>query len=160
MNHTIVGIDTGKTSAVACLSLDGVIISLSAKPFAEFRWYIDTIAQAGSPVVIASDKKKNNDTVAKIAAIFDAALYTPKEDISVLKKKEFARMLHVANIHQRDALSAAIFAYNSYSSKLNQAERMAKGSDAGEIDRIKALVIKKHSVREAMDKKAAGRFVR
>jgi uncharacterized protein len=160
MNHTIVGIDTGKTSAVACLSLEGRIISLSARPYADFRWYIDTITKSGSPVVIASDKKKNNDTIAKIAAIFDAALYTPKEDISVMKKKEFARMLQVANIHERDALSAAIFAYNSYSAKLNQAGRIARGSTHDEIDRIKALVIKKHSVREAMEKRIAGRFVR
>lgn len=160
MNHIIVGIDTGKTSAIACLDLDGRIVRLAVKPFAEFKWYIDSIREAGSPAIIASDKKKNNDTVTKLAAIFDAALYTPKEDISVMRKKELARTLHVANIHERDALSAAIFAYNSYSSKLKQAERMARGSSKDEVDRIKAMVVKKHSVREAMEGKTAGRFVR
>jgi predicted RNase H-like nuclease (RuvC/YqgF family) len=160
MKHIIVGIDTGKTSAIACLGLDGGIVSLRVKPYADFRWYIDSIRAAGSPAVIASDKKRNNDTIAKLAAIFDAALYTPREDISVMKKKEFAKAWKVANLHERDALSAAIFAYNSYAGKLNQAERIAKGKSAEEIDRIKAMVIKKHSVNEAMEKRKAGRFER
>lgn len=160
MNHIIVGIDTGKTSAIACLDLEGRILSLAVQPFADMRWYVDNIRKSGSPAVIASDKKRNNDTIAKLAAIFDAALYTPREDISVMRKKEFAKTWKVANIHERDALSAAIFAYNSYAGKLKQAERIAKGSSQEEIDRIKALVIKKHSVSEAMENRFAGRFVR
>ena len=160
MRHIIVGIDTGKTSAVACVDLQGGVVSMHVRPFADMKWYVDCMRSAGSPVVIASDKKKNNDTIAKLAAIFDAALYTPREDISVARKKEFARALNVANIHERDALSAAIFAYNSYSSKLKQAERLAKGESADEINRIKAMVIKKHSIREAMEQRKAGRFVR
>lgn len=160
MAYIIVGIDTGKTAALACLDLDGTPIYMNVKPFADMRWFIDNMRKAGSPVVVASDKKKNNDTIAKIAAIFDAALYTPKEDISVSKKKEFAKAWKIKSMHERDALSAALIAYNHYSSKLKQAERISGESSKAEIDRIKAMVIKKHSVREAMEKRKAGRFVR
>lgn len=160
MNHIIVGIDTGKTAAIACLDLNGRVVSLSAKASADLKWFVDGIRNAGLPVVIASDKKRSNVTVAKLAAIFDAALYTPREDISVLKKKEIAKEWSIANMHERDALSAAISAYNKYSGKLNQVERMARENGEEEIDRIKALVIKKYSVKEAMDDKESGRFVR
>lgn len=160
MIHIIVGIDTGKTAAIACLNLDGSPVYMAVKPFADMKWFIDNIRAAGSPAVIASDKKRNNNTVAKMASIFDAALYTPREDISVTRKKELAKLWKISNIHERDAFSAAIFAYNHYSSKLKQAERIAKGKTKSEIDLIKAMVIKKHSVKEAIDKKRAGRFVR
>ncbi len=160
MNHLIVGIDTGKTGAIACLDLEGKPQKLVASTSPDLAWFVEKIRELGSPVVIASDKKKNNDTAAKLASIFDAALYTPREDISVERKKELARKWKIGNIHQRDALSAAVFAYNHYAPKLNQAGRITKGSVTSEVDRIKALVIKKHSISEAIERRESGRFVR
>lgn len=160
MSNLIVGIDTGKTAAIACIDLEGRPQCLLAATSPDLAWFVEKIRESGSPVVIASDKRRNNDTVAKLATIFDAAIYTPKEDISVERKKELARRWKVGNAHQRDALSAAVFAYNHYAPKLNQTERITRGSEVSEIDRVKALVIKKHSISEAIGRKEAGRFVR
>lgn len=160
MPYLIVGIDTGKTSAIACIGLDGKPVKVKARIFAEQRWYVDEISMAGIPIVIASDKKNSSETVIKLATAFDAELYTPNEDISVAKKKEIARKYGIGNVHERDALTAALSAYNRHASKLNQAARLAGDASQEEKDRIKALVIKKHSVNEAMTGKSAGRFVR
>lgn len=160
MAHTIVGIDTGKTAAIVCLDLDGRIIYARTRRFADMRWFIDTLKSTGTPSVIASDKRRASASLVKLASIFDAALYTPKEDISVVRKKGLSSGLYITNIHERDAFSAAIAAYNAYANKLKQAERLARERKIKDVDRIKAMVIKKHSIYEAMENKRASRFVR
>lgn len=158
MRHVIVGIDPGKTSAIACIDLDGRVVLLASKRFAGLTWFVASARGAGSPVVIASDKKRPVDTVSKIAAIFDAVLFVPESDISVSKKKAVQREDEsVENLHQRDALTAARVAYNHYSNKLKQAERLAREKGSTEIDEVKAMVIRKYSVSEALTKKKTGR---
>ncbi len=149
------GIDAGKTAAVACLDLDGNVIRLSSGRFAGLQWFVDTIRQAGSPVVIACDKKRPDDLVWKLASIFDAVLYVPGSDISVLKKQGLTNH-RFSNLHERDALAAARTAFRAYAGKLRQAERMANEKHA-ESERVKAMVIKKYSVHEAISSGAAGR---
>ncbi len=153
------GIDTGKTAAVACLDLDGKVSKLATGRFAGLEWFVDTIREAGSPVIIAADKKSPDSLVEKLAAIFDAVLFLPQADISVMKKKELTAR-RFANLHERDALAAAATAYNAYAGKLRQAERIAKESNA-EPEGVKSMVIRKYSVDEAIKKREAGRrFVR
>lgn len=155
MKHLIVGIDTGKTAALACLDLDGNVAKLATGRFMGLQWFVDTIKETGSPVMIACDKKRPDSLVEKLAAIFDAVLFVPQSDISVMKKKDLTAR-RFSNLHERDALAAAATAYNSYSSKLRQAERIAREQNA-EADRIKAMVIKKYSVYEAVTNRNAGR---
>jgi predicted RNase H-like nuclease (RuvC/YqgF family) len=155
LKHLIVGIDPGKTAAIACLDLDGNVIKLATERFAGLQWFVSTISQAGLPVVIACDKKRPDSLVERLAAIFDAVLFVPQTDISLIKKKNLTAR-RFSNPHERDALAAAETAYNSYSGKLRQAERLAR-EGAAEIDRVKALVIKKYSVDEAMSNRNAGR---
>jgi len=59
-------------------------------------------------------------------------------------------MLRVRNAHERDALTAAVFAYRSIQSKLQQIDRMVREEQLP-IDRnhLKALVIKGTSINEA-----------
>lgn len=159
MKHIIVGIDTGKTSAIACVDLSGAVSHLANERFADMAWFLRNIEFAGLPVVIAGDKTKPGELLVKIAAIFDAALYSPKEDIGV-RRKEIIGEDRTANVHERDALSAAISAYNNYANKLKQAEKLAKKGNVGDVDNIKALVIKKYSVYEAIKNKSPNRFVR
>ncbi len=158
--HLIVGIDTGKTSALACLDLNGRIVLLKTKRFAGMAWFVENMNLAGTPVVIAGDKKRANALIAKMAAIFDAALYTPREDISVNVKKEYRYEGKTANLHERDALTAAMTAYNAYANKLMQVEHLARERGVANVDGIKAAVIKKNSFHEAAEGKKTGRFVR
>ncbi len=160
MDGIIVGIDTGKTSAIACVDLSGRLVCMRTARFADLRWFVDSLKEAGMPVIIASDKKKAGFLVSKLASIFDAALFLPREDISISKKKAYAKVAGASNLHERDALSAAMSAYHSHSNKLKQAERQARERSIEDIDHIKALVIKKHSVYEAINKKKTARFVR
>lgn len=152
--HIIVGADSGKTSAIACLDLDGKLICLKTRRFAGTGWFVENIRSAGRPVIIAGDKKKPGSMLCELSTIFDAVLFLPGSDLSVEKKKQIAQGFE--NFHERDALAAAITAFNTYAGKLRQADRLAKQSGAN-ADDIKAMVIRKYSVHEAISGKIAGR---
>ncbi len=160
MRNLIVGIDPGKTSAIACIDLEGNIVVLNTERFARTEWFIDNIKKSGSPVVIASDKKHANHTVAKLATIFNAVLFTPNSDMRVSKKNLLLSNKKVSNLHERDALTAAFNAYYHYLNKLNQVDHIARTKNNVNIDEIKAKVIKKYSVHEAIIGKENGRFIK
>ena len=155
MRHTIVGIDAGKTSALAFLGLDGKVVKLSTGRFVGLRWFVETIREVGSPVVIAGDKTRPDALIKKLSAIFDAVLFTPLNDISVERKRNIAGG-NARNLHERDALAAATVAYNAYAPKLRHAERLARENSA-EAERVMAMVIKRYSVDEAIRERDAGR---
>jgi predicted RNase H-like nuclease (RuvC/YqgF family) len=155
LRYVIAGIDTGKTAAIACVDLDGILVSVDSGRFAGMQWFVGSLRSVGSPVVVASDKRKPDKAVEKLASIFDAVLFTPESDISMARKRELAAG-SVSNPHERDALSAALTAYNAYAAKLRHAAKVAWESDAP-ADRIKAMVIRKYSVHEAISGRSAGR---
>ncbi|MGC8628744.1 MAG: DUF460 domain-containing protein [Candidatus Micrarchaeia archaeon] len=149
------GIDGGKTAAIACLDLSGNILSLFSGQSVNTSWFVEKIRQVGQPVIIASDKEKPDFIAKKLATIFGAVLFAPDSDISVEKKKEFAEK--AGNLHERDALAAAKAAYNAYANKLKQTEKLAEQHNANP-DEIKALVIsKRYSIYEALTGKKSGR---
>ncbi len=155
LRYIIAGVDPGKMSAIACLDLDGELVGLSTGRFAGLQWFVDSLRSAGSPVVLASDRKKPDRTVEKLASIFDAVLFAPENDISLERKRSMAGA-STSNPHERDALSAALTAYNAYAAKLRHAAKIA-GESSASADRVKAMVIRKYSVHEAISGARAGR---
>lgn len=153
MNHLIVGVDSGKKAAVACIDLSGNVVHLATGTFAGVEWFVDNIKNAGSPVIIASDKKRPNELPRKLSAIFGAVLFTSGSDISVKRKQEMTRRFRVSTLHERDALSAALTAYNAYQNKLNQARVFAERHNIEDQDNLKTMVIKRYSMHEAAREK-------
>ncbi|AEA46535.1 DUF460 domain-containing protein [Archaeoglobus veneficus] len=149
--YTIVGVDPGTTTAIAVLDLSGNLLGVSSRKEWSSSEVVDYILSFGKPVVIATDKSSPPDFVSKLRASFNAVLYTPKEDMSVDKKKTLASKYKVLNDHERDALAAAMEAYNSYKNKLlNIEKRIPSGYD---VDAIKAGIIKGLTLRELLGKK-------
>ncbi|MEM3212149.1 MAG: DUF460 domain-containing protein [Candidatus Micrarchaeaceae archaeon] len=156
--HLIVGVDGGKTAAIAFLDLNGELEGLYTGRFVSLSWFVDKIKQAGVPVIIASDKKKPERVAKRLAAIFSAELFTPNSDISTEKKSELAGK--TGNLHERDALAAARAAYNAHANKLKQIDKFANmhGADA---DKLKSLVIaRRYSMHEAAIGSRSGRSKR
>lgn len=161
MNHIIVGVDSGKRAAIACLDLNGKPILLANGTFVGLGWFVEKIRSAGTPAIIASDKRRPNKLPAKLSAIFGAILFTTGYDISVQRKQEIAHKYKISNLHERDAMSAAVAAYNTYQNKLNQASAFAKEHNIEDPDQIKAMVLKRYSMHEAATEKATtNRFKR
>jgi len=140
MKYLIVGVDPGSTVGIAILDLDGNVLGLRSKKGWSFSEVIEYIRSFGAPVLVATDRATPPEYVNKIKASFNAILYSPKEDMSVERKGSLVKDYKILNDHERDALSAAFEAYNSYKSKLKNIEkRIPAGFD---IDLAKAKVIK------------------
>ena len=150
-NYLIVGIDPGTTVGVALIDLNGNVIAIRSKKSWSYSDVVDFILSHGKPVVIATDKKTVPDYVNKLKASFNCILYSPKEDLPVEKKKNLVSSYKILNDHERDALAAAMDAYNSYKNKLKNIEkRIPVGYD---LEEIKAGIIKGFSLRNMLEAK-------
>ncbi len=100
--------------------------------------------------MIATDRKNPPDYILKMRASFNCILYTPKDDISVEKKKSLTSAYRTKNDHERDALASALEAFNTFRNKLRNIEkRVPEGYD---IDEIKAGIIRGHSLKLMLEK--------
>jgi uncharacterized protein len=154
--HLIVGIDTGKTMAFTCLALDGRLIASDHIASKGIDWMINAIGKIGIPSVIACDREPN-DIVRKVASAFNAKIFYPGKELSIDDKRSMATPFGITNPHERDACAAAVKAYNQYANKLKQAEHIARINKIKEVDSIKAKVIEKFSIEEAISNKPANR---
>ena len=152
--YFILGVDPGTTAAYCLLTLDGRVQALRSGKGLTRADMIREVYEKGIPVMVASDVPQVPHFVEKIASTINAAVYTPQKPIPVSDKQELAReysdTIRVRNAHERDALTAAVFAYRSIQSKLQQIDRMIREEQL-QIDRnhLKALVIKGTSINEA-----------
>jgi predicted RNase H-like nuclease (RuvC/YqgF family) len=153
--YFILGVDPGTTAAYCLLSLDGNVKLLRSRKGLTRSDMIREVYETGIPVIVASDVPQAPHLIEKIASTVNAVIYTPAKVIPVAEKQEFARLygnnVRVRNAHERDALTAAIYAYRSIQPKLQQIDRMIR-EDQLVIDRnhLKALVIKGTPINEAL----------
>ncbi|GEM_PF-1031331 len=140
---TIVGIDPGSTSAVAVLNLRGKLKDLVSRKHMGKVGMIRTISEKGKPILIATDKRKMPSTIEDISTDFSAETFLPEEDIPIDKKKELTEEYNYDNLHERDALAAAVNAYNSLENKFENIEsRMDELNLQDMTPKIKELVVK------------------
>jgi predicted RNase H-like nuclease (RuvC/YqgF family) len=152
--YVIAGIDPGKTVGIACIDLRGNIVLLEHMAFAGEEWIIQRISSIGTPVLIASDKPTHSFMIDKTNAAFNSTLFYPQRVLRTQEKRELAKATRIKNVHERDAYVAAIKAFNAYKSKFMQIESSV---DPRSIDAVKAKVIKKYSIKEAVENRKAGR---
>ncbi len=155
--HLIVGIDPGKNVGVSCLNLDGKLVRSAHKDGGGMEWTIGVIREAGIPALISTDKHRKGSFVKKLSAVFNVNVFYPDKDMNVSEKREIAKTTNITNPHERDAFASAVKAFNEYKGKLAQAESIARKTGNGDTDRVKALVIKKFSIDEALHNKPANR---
>jgi predicted RNase H-like nuclease (RuvC/YqgF family) len=117
------------------------LVGITFKKNAEKEWVIKTIKSFGTPIVVATDKRKVPKVVRKVASTFNAKLFFPKNDMKEEEKEKLCKNLKFQNLHERDAYSAAKKAYNYFENKFRQAERIAKEHNT-DSERLKYLVVR------------------
>ncbi len=151
----ILGIDPGTTAAICLLTLTGRVHLLKSGKGLTRADIIRVVYEHGIPILVAADVSKEPRFVKKIATTVNANLYSPNRPIPVADKNELAREFsettRIGNAHERDALTAAVYAYRSILPKLRQIDRKVK-EDQLSVDRnhLKALVIKGMSMNDAI----------
>ncbi|MCS7107710.1 MAG: DUF460 domain-containing protein [Acidilobaceae archaeon] len=152
----IVGVDAGTTTGLAILDIEGNLLYASSSKGLDRGTIIDLVLSHGKPIMVATDVAEAPETVRKLAAQLGANLFVPPSDLSVAEKKELVdRFLGepAEDTHQRDALAAALKAYASVRSKLEQIERKLEDLSF-EISReeVKRWVIEGLTVAEALER--------
>ncbi|HVP95605.1 DUF460 domain-containing protein [Methanoregula sp.] len=138
--YMIVGIDPGTTTAIAALDLDGNLLHLESSRQMNMSGVIEALYRVGKPLVIASDVQEMPHSVEKIRRAFSAVAYTPKQDTPVETKLALTSGYPYENVHERDALSAALDASVQYQHKFrNLIKRVPPGHD---LDEVRARVIR------------------
>jgi len=119
----ICGIDPGATVGLAFLDLDGKVLDIGSGKNLSVNDIIWEIGQRGDLLILASDRYPLPRTVKKISAAFQCKVYYPEEPLSKREKEELTRGYRNLNNHERDALAAALKAYNFFSHKLRQIKK-------------------------------------
>ncbi|NOR38304.1 MAG: DUF460 domain-containing protein, partial [Candidatus Thorarchaeota archaeon] len=150
----ILGIDPGTTAAICLLSLDGRVHLLKSKKSFTRADIIRLVYEHGIPVMVATDVPRIPHFVEKIGKTVNAKIYAPSRPIPVADKQELARELsgvRIRNAHERDALTAAVYAYRSMLPKFQQIEHKVREEQIA-VDRshLKALILKGMSMNEAI----------
>ena len=133
-DHVIVGIDPGTTTAVALVDLDGALLDVWSTRTADTAEVIEWIISRGRPVVVAADVTPIPETVEKIRLSFYAAGSTPESDRPIDEKQHRARDHNYDNDHQRDAMAAALFAFDRHEDQFRRiARKVPAGVSRGEV---------------------------
>jgi len=106
---------------------------------------VEEISKIGIPSAIASDVKPAPSFVLKASARFNVRTFTPERSMLEREKNELAPSMK--NLHERDALSAAIKCYRMYANRLRQIEAMNTKLDR---DLLKHLVIQGYPLHSAI----------
>ena len=133
-DHVLVGVDPGTTTAVAIVSLDGEALDVWSSRTSDSADVVEWIVERGRPVIVAADVTPMPETVEKFRRSFDAAGWTPDRDLAVDVKQHRTREHAYDDDHQRDALAAALAAYDAHVDQFERiAERLPPGLDRGEV---------------------------
>jgi predicted RNase H-like nuclease (RuvC/YqgF family) len=119
----IVGVDPGTTTGLGLVGLDGRILDVWSSRTADTAEVIEWIIEHGRPVVVAADVTPMPETVEKIRRSFNAAQWVPDADLPVDEKLHRTREADYDNDHERDALSAALFAHDEHAEQIERVIR-------------------------------------
>ena len=89
----------------------------------------------GIPVLIASDTYPASSFVQKMAARLNAKVFSPKESMTRIEKREIGR--EIDDPHIRDSYAAAVKAYRRYQNRLRQIDNM----DVSDKEELKKMII-------------------
>ncbi|MCX8163131.1 MAG: DUF460 domain-containing protein [Candidatus Micrarchaeota archaeon] len=117
MNYYIVGVDPGNNIGLAFIDFEGKIIQTTTI-VGSIEDSIKYIHQIGKPAIIATDVKPAPSFVLRLASYFNAKLFVPKNIIResekwrIIREQEKKEKKRICkNLHERDALFAAITAF-------------------------------------------------
>lgn len=138
------------------MDLNGRFVASGTLKEADADRMVEEIVKIGIPSLVASDVNPAPSFVLKIAARFNVRTFAPGRTMLQAEKSSMAA--DTQNLHERDALAAAVKAYREYANRLRQIEAIETNLDK---DRLKHLVIQGFSLRNAMlmlEKKGGGQM--
>ena len=154
----IVGIDPGPNTGIAILNFNGNILLLDSMRSAARGDIIRKITLHGDPTLVAADVTPPPDFVVKISKMLNTGLTYPERLYSSHEKSEMVDIftssgLKVKGAHKRDALFAAIKAFNKFSDLFNRIDKNLSEPDELPLrNKVKQMIIKEEmNIQDAID---------
>ena len=148
-DHVVVGVDPGTTTAVAVLGLDGAVLDVYSTRTDDMAAVTEWIIERGRPIVVAADVEPMPNTVEKLRRSFDAAGWIPESDLPVDEKQHRTREHPYDNDHQRDALAAALYAFDDHEDQIDRiASKVPPQAEVGPV--VADVIAGEHSVESAL----------
>jgi len=148
-DHVLVGVDPGTTTAVAIVGFDGSVLDVYSTRTDDTAAVTEWIVERGRPVVVAADVTPMPNTVEKLRRSFDAAGWVPDSDLPVDEKQHRTRDFAYENDHERDALAAALSAYDDHEDQIDRiATKVPPEREVGPV--VADVVAGDHSVESAL----------
>jgi len=144
----IVGIDPGPNTGIAVLNFSGKILLVDSLRNAARGDIIRLITQFGKPIIVAADVTPPPDFVVKICRMVNAVLSYPEKLYSADEKNlsvdnfTSENERRIKGSHKRDALFAALKAYNKYKpifEKINK--ELAEPKEISLRNKVKQIVL-------------------
>lgn len=133
-DHVLVGIDPGTTTGVAIVGLGGTVLDVYSTRTDDTAAVTEWIIEHGRPIVVAADVTPIPETVEKIRRSFDGAAWTPERDLQIDRKKHRTRAEGYDNDHERDAMAAALFAFDDLEDRFERInEKIPAQLNRGEV---------------------------
>ena len=137
----IVGVDIGTTTGLAIYDLDKNLLYTGSRKNFSVSNIVKEIMNYGTPLVIATDKKKIPSRIKKISATFNSKVFSPDHDLTI-EEKERILSINIKDAHERDALASALFAFREYESMFNNINRELNVMNMSQhSDKVKEMLI-------------------
>lgn len=157
MRKLIVGVDPGLNCGLAVLTFDGAPVLIESQRGRSMTKLIERIVDLGEPTIISSDVSPAPSFLERLSKKLNAVLFEPAISMSVEEKHQMTRAymerynVKVKNIHEIDALAAALKAYQHYKNKFEQIDAKLKNVE-GDLspDNVKDLVVRGYSIARAV----------
>lgn len=157
VKRLIVGVDPGLNCGLAVLTLDGFPLLIDSRREWTFSNLIQTITELGEPTIVSSDVSPASELIDDLSKKLNAVLFTPLISLGTNEKHELARLyteryeVKAKNIHEVDALAAAVKAYQHYKNKFEQVEAKIKRQGLKvSVDDVKDLVVRGYTLNRAV----------
>jgi len=129
----IVGIDPGVTYGIAVLDMEGKLVHLSSKKHVKRSDIVKVVSGIGRPIIIATDVRPPPKTIESIARNFRCKLWYPKKSLSSKEKVKLTKKFEnkIEDVHERDALAAALKSYGYHHSIIKKIQNVARKANLG-----------------------------
>ncbi|MFH0961372.1 MAG: DUF460 domain-containing protein [archaeon] len=120
--YGIVGFDPGNTCAIGIVDFQGNVVFVKSIKGASFEDCVKIVGDYCIPAVFASDVFPVQGATRKLAGAFSCRTWCPELSLGVADKREIVSGRKL-DVHERDALAAALFCLGSYSGLFDRARK-------------------------------------
>ncbi len=158
----IIGYDPGLTSAIAAFDLRGNLLGARSDRNWNSSDMFSAMREFGQPIIVSTDRSKVSGSVEKLAARFGSKIWVPQENLGVEEKTkavdELLKRMEIEtnfNIHEEDAIAAAIFAYKNFAQQFSKIDdTLSQVSMEQHSDAVKRMLVlgEAKNINEAIEK--------